>query len=161
MIKKHTRPVMPVIREVRGESGASNFEEEAPSPDPPSSGELMVFIVMDKLYYLAGERVSGEILINAPNYVQPCNLYFMSYGKEYVKVFENPGLPKFEESENTVFQLDNKMLVWEEGLEPGQYVYPFTFKLPLYCPSTFNFEGDGTAGEYIVANIKYKIKISL
>ena len=91
MIKKHTRPVMPVIREVRGESQASNFEEEAPSPDPPAVGELFIFIVLDKLYYLAGERVSGEILINAPNYVQPCNLFFESSGKEYVKVYENPG----------------------------------------------------------------------
>lgn len=91
MIKKHTRPVMPVIREERGESGAGNYEEEAPSPDPPSSGELFVFIVLDKLYYLAGERVSGEILINAPSYVQPCELFFKSSGLEYIKVYEIPG----------------------------------------------------------------------
>jgi hypothetical protein len=46
-------------------------------------------------------------------------------------------------------------------LEAGKHVYPFTFKLPLYAPSSFKFSGADENRNYISAEIEYVITAKL
>ena len=60
---------MPEIKEVRGESLEDTAATISPAPPPNTTQEqtdLLIFVVLDKLYYIAGERVSGEVICNVP-----------------------------------------------------------------------------------------------
>ena len=48
-----------------------------------------------------------------------------------------------------------------DTLEAGKHVYPFTFKLPLFCPATFSFAGYDTMNNYIVSEIMYNMSALL
>jgi hypothetical protein len=150
---------MPIIREEPGESfdetdrtHADTLDDQAildtsaefqnPAPEPSESSNdsaLMLFICLDKLYYIAFERVSGEIVLNVPHSMPPCELVLASSGKELLKVYETPGSPVYSDSKKALYRLESTIAKWENELSAGQYVFPFTFKLPEYVPSTFNF----------------------
>jgi hypothetical protein len=166
MARKHTTLVMPIIREEAGESfDDSDFTREpTPAPEPSEKNpneDLLLFVQLDKLYYQAFERVSGELILSVPNNLPPCELVLFSAGKEYLKVYEDSSSTAYKDSKKIIYKLESTISRWEEGLMEGQYIFPFTFKLPEYVPSTFHFQGDDTNGAYIVANIKYKIKGTL
>jgi hypothetical protein len=60
-----------------------------------------------------------------------------------------------------VYFLESVIHDFEEGEETGELAFPFTFKLPIYCPSTFKYEGHDLANNFINAAVDYFINVSL
>jgi hypothetical protein len=53
------------------------------------------------------------------------------------------------------------MVTWDEEVPPGQYVFPFNFKLPVFCPSTFYYSGEDLQGNYVKAEVFYYVSVKL
>ena len=66
-----------------------------------------------------------------------------------------------QEETNEIFSLDTNFFEWNEGLLPGQHVYPFAFKIPSYSPSSFYFSGEDDKGNYIKAEVFYHVSVKL
>ena len=107
---------MPEIKEVRGESLDETAATITPAPPPnitQEQSDLLVFVVLDKLYYIAGERVSGEVIWNVPYGLPECELNLFSWGKEYLKAYDNPSVSSYEDCENIIYKLDCPIIRWD------------------------------------------------
>lgn len=119
----------------------------------------LVFIVVDCYYYTAGEKVTGEILVNVPDNYPPSKLIFRSKGLEEVQLQDPKGLNRSASS--SIFTLENNVGNWEGGLQEGQYVFPFTFKLPQFAPASFSYIGEDSKGRVVKAQVFYEMSLSL
>jgi hypothetical protein len=121
--------------------------------------ELMI-IVLDSNTYMAGDKVTGEILINATDSISPLSLELIASGVEEIHVYDEKDLKNPSSSDkSSVFSIQVPFPS-SETLNPGSYVFPFSLKLPPHCPSTFEFFGRDNQNNYIKSNISYKICVS-
>lgn len=124
-----------------------------------NSSESFIFLILDCFSYTAGEKVTGEILLNIEEPIKDALLKVQSKGLEEVQVFGSKDRgQKILEQQNEIYNLDANLNKWEE-LAIGQYVFPFNFKLPAYCPATFSYSGEDTLGNYIKAEVFYSISV--
>jgi hypothetical protein len=133
---------------------------EAPEPSPQLESEPMIFAVLDCIYYLAGDRVTGEILINMPYNYPASTLHLSSGGNEEVHMYDGPTHSRSTSQTAEVYSLTSSVKEFSDGVPPGQYVYPFTFKLPHHSPSTFSYTGD-VQGCFVKATIDYFCTVEL
>ena len=130
-------------------------------PSSPGPAHAFVFVVLDCVHYVAGERVTGEILLNLPHPLGPSRLILESSGREEVRIYESGMNSGCKEASSLIYRLEHTVVENRDVTEPGQFVYPFTFKLPHYCPATFDFSGEDQNGHYVKGDISYSVKVSL
>ena len=123
-----------------------------------TSGEEWIEVVLDSIKVVAGERVSGEVLVQILNNENDFKIILKSSGVESVKIVENNG-NTIEHSVN-VYTLNT---VLAEVSERGkvQSVFPFAFKVPMYSPSTFHFSGTDSSGNLLQVSVSYSIEAFL
>lgn len=139
-------------------SNGGTIEIVTPNNKSVASMTPLVFVVLDCVYYTAGERVTGEILLNVPADTPPGILVLRSSGEEETIVYTGPrNHENKHEAKNKVFDFESKLYEWETHVKEGQYVFPFTFKLPCFAPSTFYFSGEDSSGNYLKGSIAYTI----
>lgn len=56
--------------------------------------------------------------------------------------------------------MSTTLVQWDEFAPAGQFVFPFSFKLPHYAPSSFDFSDSNRDGNTINAKIEYVIETS-
>lgn len=115
---------------------------EAPEPSLHAGEEPVLFVILDCVYYVAGDRVTGEILMNMPYDYPASTLHLRSGGAEEIHLFDGPTHSRSTNHSAEVYSLASEVKEFSDGVPAGQYVYPFTFKLPHHSPSTFSFSGD-------------------
>ena len=115
-------------------------------------------ISMDSLTCVAGERVSGEILLQLPQNSKKLSITLKSKGVESIKVTETTG--NVIEHSSNIYTL-NTLLTEHVDFGKVQSIYPFTFKLPVFAPATFHLSDRDTQGNHIVAQVNYEIEAIL
>ena len=123
------------------------------------SGEF-IFIVLDSQTYMAGDKITGEILINIQEPISSGSIELTSTGIEEVLIYDQKDLtsPLITEK-NSVFQV-SVPLIKSQTLQAGSYVFPFSIKIPAFCPSSFDFSGRDDKNNYIKSSISYQISTS-
>ena len=157
-----TNPCLPLVSSEEETTVFSAGPRFALSP-PSSPGPVhaFVFVVLDCVHYVAGERVTGEILLNLPQQLGPSKLVLESSGREEVRVYEGGLDSGCKEASSLIYRLEHVVLDNSEATDPGQFVYPFTFKLPHYCPATFSFAGEDQSGHFMKGDISYSVTVAL
>ena len=111
----------------------------------------LLFIVLDCLYYVAGDKVNGEILLNLPIDYPEASLKLTLKGYEHVQI------PKKSQSIiASIYNLETIVNAWGNKAPAGQYVFPFTFRIPGFAPSTFSFYGIDDFNNAVSAEIIYE-----
>lgn len=129
----------------------SDFSQSHTSHSTP-----LLFVVLDCLYYNAGEKVNGEILVNLPHDYPASTLNLTSRGFEQIKILDQQ-----KTHINPIYDLETVVHSWTDITPQGQYVFPFTFKLPLFSPATFSFIGSDSKNTLILAEIVYEVMVFL
>lgn len=120
----------------------------------------MVWLGLDSFHYTGGEKVTGEIMLNLPVDTPAGKLILRSRGYEDVKVYHKQiGKKHSRHARNIIYEYENLIHEWDNTITLGQYVFPYTFKLPHYVPSTFHFQGEDSNNNTLKAKIVYEITI--
>lgn len=90
-------------------------------PDPDN----YIYIVLDCLFYSAGERITGEVHLCFHEPIPESKIILKSKGIEEVKV-------KDSISKSKVFFLKSVLNELRVVEEQGEYAFPFTFKIPIF-----------------------------
>jgi len=130
-------------------------------PRSPTSSLASLFVVLDCVHYVAGDRVTGELLLSLPQALPGGSLVLLSSGLEEVCIYDRERKNARKEAFSQVYKLEQTVSEWEDLTPSGQYVFPFTFKLPQYCPATFSFQGDDQQGNFMKGDITYSISAEL
>ena len=126
------------------------------------SADSFVFLVLDCYSYIAGEKVTGEILFNISENIPKSCIKFQSRGIEEVHVFDSQDRTKIiVEESREIYNLDTTMIEWDNDVPIGQHVFPFNFKIPNFCPSTFYYSGEDADGNYIKAEVIYHVCVQM
>ena len=120
-----------------------------------------LFVVLDCVHYVAGDRVTGELLLSLPQVLPGAALVLLSSGLEEICVYERVKKDERKEAFSQVYKLEQTIGEWGDVTPAGQYVFPFTFKLPQYCPATFSFQGDDLRGNFMKGDISYSVSAEL
>jgi hypothetical protein len=115
-------------------------------------------ISIDSPYFVAGDRVSGEILVQFCNETDNSSLNFKSSGVELIKVTDING--KIKEQSNNIYTLSS-LIAEKLDTQARQVIFPFTFKLPLYSPASFHFLDTDTKGNQVLVSIEYEIEATI
>jgi hypothetical protein len=126
-----------------------------------TSAESLLFLVLDCYSYTAGENVTGEILMLISEPIPNSKLKIHSKGFEKVSVFDSKDRSLLVEETKEVYTLDSLIESWNPSLSPGHYVFPFTFKLPAFSPSTFYYSGEDSQGNYLKVEVIYQVSVKL
>jgi hypothetical protein len=137
----------------RESTGISPLEEDFKS-------ELFLFIELDYSKYVAGERVTGEILLNVPSSIEGCLLRLCAFGFEEIQLFDK-NMQLLIQDSREIFSISSTIRSWNEITPPGQHIFPFSFKLPPYAPATFAYSGYDSDRKFLKAEIEYFIEAKL
>ncbi|OMJ77712.1 hypothetical protein SteCoe_22615 [Stentor coeruleus] len=124
--------------------------------DPSKS---FLCIILEYSHYIAGDRIIGEVLMNALDNFSESNLILYSSGCELLNVMTK--YKKAAKYNNEIFHVVTTLKVWEYETPKGQYNFPFTFKLPYFAPSTFSVRTRDNEGNLLEASVVYEIKVAL
>lgn len=124
----------------------------------PTRQSEMIDIIMDSPRCIAGERFSGEILLNVPSNSDNLALSLKSRGSESVYIKESTG--RVIQHSVNIYNL-NQVIAEKVDLGKVQAIYPFTFKLPVFSPATFHFSDKDNEGNLIEVTVSYEIEAVL
>lgn len=135
-------------------------------PHRRSSGsqesESFIFLILDCFSYTAGEKVTGEVLLNVSEPIPKSTMKFQSRGIEEVHIFSSKDKSRIiAEDIKEIFILDEVVKTWEDEISIGQYVFPFNFKIPNFSPATFYYSGEDISGNYVRAEVFYHVSVKL
>lgn len=108
---------------------------------------------IDSNYIVAGDRMTGEIVVN--EYEPDCILVLKSQGIEKV-ILHKPGMPEKNYS-NCIYNLSEEL----GRIQEPQAVYPFAFKIPSHAPATFEVQDVDPSGIKVNAEVFYFLEFSL
>jgi len=131
-----------------------------------------IFVKTEKNVYFPGETVSGWIFLNIVQVYPGSTLEIKIKGKEVLEIFKKAeeqtqgGVVSSKTKKNLVVETEkhenifyhHKMPIYafdtkKKGIQPGQYMFPFSFLLQSYLPGSFEYKD-----EDVRARIYYKIK---
>lgn len=116
-------------------------------PGPP-----YLFTTLENTYYIAGDNICGQVLLDLPKRLKKCTLSLSCQGCEEVHVFlQNNPVSQYT---NKIFSLNSELKSWRR-LSEGGYIVPFQFKLPQHCPPSFYYSGSNEENFYLKAQISY------
>lgn len=120
-----------------------------------------LFILLDCQTYTAGDKVTGEVLLNFQESFMGADLQFFAQGSEEISIYDPSDHNRVLVNEKSeVFSVSTSIYKWE-SFEPGHYIFPFSLKIPPHCPSTFYFSSEDQRHNYIKASISYEISVTL
>ncbi|OMJ69584.1 hypothetical protein SteCoe_32649 [Stentor coeruleus] len=120
-----------------------------------------IFIVLDCYSYVSGENATGEVCLNIIKNVPLASLKIVVKSVETVIVYDKViKVAPLVEERSEVFNIEEILQTWD-ALQPGHYIFPFSFKVPFYAPATLNFSGEDSSGHYLKAEIFYHISAKL
>lgn len=120
---------------------------------PDAKNFLLVFL--DSFFYTSLEKVTGEVVLTTQ--LSGLSLLLEAYGGEEIVLYD--GNKKIiEKKTKEVFNVNHIAGTIDS---PGQYVAPFSLKLPSHSPSSFSYSYTDTRGYYIQSSIFYMIKATL
>lgn len=126
--------------------------------------ETSISIELDKCFYFPGETVTGNVYIESSGLSSPSLLNLKLKGKEETIFFDENNKNKSPDSSNSgliiFYNHIHNLKSWSEGLQEGQFFFPFSFLLKDFLPATCLFK-DIHDQTFISAKICYKIKIEL
>ena len=132
---------------------AAELVEEILETGPP-----YIFLSLDSPFYLAGDRLQGEIMLEVPKSLGPASLHLTAHGSEEAHIFlQNQPICQ---ANKKVFSLSSSLKSWET-LPRGSFLLPFSFKIPHYSPPTFYYSGQDSASRLIKAQVSYSISAKL
>ena len=118
------------------------------------SEECWIKLMIDSPYFVAGERVSGEVLVSQVG--KSGKLTINAIGVEKIQI-ESLTRNQISRS-NTIFTVEEQLaLINSDTLG----VYPFSFKLPAFAPASFHFFDTDSDHNSIFSEISYKIETRL
>ena len=135
--------------EITEEEIQEKIEEIIVEPSPP-----YIYISLPNSFYVAGDRLEGEILIDVPTSLGSSELNLSSQGIEEIHIFQQS--KHTSQNSNKVFSLNTPITTWE-NLPKGHYCYPFTFKIPHHSPPTFFYSGQDLTKNFIRAQVSYTL----
>lgn len=112
-----------------------------------------VKLSIDSSYIVAGDRMTGEIVVN--EYETDCILMLKSQGIEKVTLHK-PGMPEKKYS-NCIYTLSEEL----GRIQDLQAVYPFAFKIPHHAPATFDLQEIDPSGVKVTAEVFYYLEFCL
>lgn len=123
-----------------------------------------ISIELDKRFYFPGETVTGNVYFESTGLSSPSLLNLKLKGKEETIVFDENNKNKSLDSSDSgliiFYNHVHNLKSWNESLQEGKFIFPFSFLLKDFLPATCLFkENDGQ--NVIIAKICYKIKIEL
>ena len=121
------------------------------------------FLILDlgRYQYTAGEKVTGDILLRVRNNYSDSCLRLESSGQEQtcISLLSSPTQVHSQEKKS-IFTL-NTTVPSTNPIPPGDYKFPFNFKLPAFIPSTFSYSGEDRNKNFVQSWIYYSISVSL
>ena len=114
-----------------------------------------LLVLLDSFFYTSLEKVTGEVVLSTQ--LSGLSLLLEAYGGEEIILYDG-NRKVIEKQTNEVF---NVSLLAGRIESPGQYVAPFSLKLPSHSPSSFNYSYTDTRGYHIQSSIYYMIKATL
>lgn len=118
------------------------------------NSEFSLEIVFESSHFTAGDYVSGLILVNSPE-IQ-CKLDLSSSGTEQISLISKKDQAK--EYKIEIFSVTKQVAKATRNLQES---YPFSFKIPEFCPSSFSLDHSLSDGSQMLAEIFYSINLSL
>ncbi|OMJ70062.1 hypothetical protein SteCoe_32046 [Stentor coeruleus] len=119
-----------------------------------SEDDISVNIELDTNSIVAGDRIGGEIQIKST--IIGCAVIFKSSGIEKVAISGGKDSQKVHKSIIYTFE---KYLT--TGTQEASEVFPFSFKLPAFAPSSMSFNDTDHDEKRIKAKISYDITASI
>jgi hypothetical protein len=145
------------------ESDSSNFNKSISTIETSSGSfrqENFLYIELDYIRFVAGERATGEVLINLPKPVDGCFLRFICVGTEELTIYDTTEQVMIQERRE-ILAIRSTLKTWNEYMPAGQFVFPFSFKIPHFAPATFYYEGEDSTTRRIKARVEYHIEAML
>lgn len=144
-----------------------------------SSGNA-VYVLVDKKFYHAGDVVNGEVLVNCVSEFECKELELKLEGEQEVSWEEKRDNSSYDNDAEEwttseeyfpftggkeFFKVKQK-IAGAMHMVPGQYQYPFQFRLPTGLPGTFKYEDSqnmyaGTYYNYTKAEVKYELEAEM
>ena len=115
--------------------------------------ETWIKLSLDSNYFVAGDRLTGEVVLK--NCSLPSSIILKSQGTE--KVILSRAGEEDRKYLNPIFSLSEELAKTQDN----QAVYPFTFTIPAFAPSTFHFSDTDHSGLQILAEVFYSLEVSL
>jgi Arrestin (or S-antigen), N-terminal domain. len=112
------------------------------------SPSLDIFLKSD--HFVAGDHITGEILLSSPKPRQ--TLILTSTGRETLQITPAKGSTKSLRTE--IYSFSQTI---EDSTQQNQSLFPFSLKIPAFCPATFNFDHIDTNQTQINAEVVYEI----
>ena len=130
-----------------------------------------MWVQVDSPFYISGSQVTGKISVMISQPYPALRLKLRVEGREYCRWYEShqqnnhygdnhygnhynhTTYEKHDHSETIFFYEVIIYEFYQQSINPGQYVFPFSFYLPKECPSSTYFTGDESA----LGVITYKV----
>ena len=116
--------------------------------------DYSVNIILESKSFIAGEYVSGDILVNSSEI--NCSLILTSSGSEKLTI----KVPKLDDKSHisSIFTVTKTL---SASTRSYQELYPFSFKIPDFCPSTFTLNHTLPENTHVIAEVSYTIFVAL
>ena len=140
------------------ETTSDSFRQDR--QDRQDRQENFLYIELDYIRFVAGERATGEILINLSKPVDGCYLRFICVGTEELTIYDTTEQVMIQERRE-ILDIRSTLKTWNEYTPAGNFVFPFSFKIPHFAPATFYYEGEDSTTRRIKARVEYHIEAML
>jgi hypothetical protein len=115
--------------------------------------ETWIKISLDSNYFVAGDRLTGEVVLrNGP---ENSLIMLKSQGTEKVSL-TRPGEEE-KSYTNPIFSLSEQLARTHDS----QAVFPFTFSIPSFAPSSFHFQDVNQDQVRLTAEVIYSLEVHL
>lgn len=104
------------------------------------NSDTQCLIKLDKTFYFAGDLVSGELIINSPKKFACTKVLLNIFGREFSEFVQENANNKVPQIGNSTL-IDTTFTLYQWGPKAflhGQYVFPFSFRLPHHLPGSYN-----------------------
>ena len=116
--------------------------------------DYSISIILESKNFIAGEYVSGEIQVNSPEI--NCILTLSSSGFEKLTITDPQSVEKTHTS--PIFTATKPL---SASTRFQQELYPFSFKIPDFCPSTFTLNHTLPDQTQVTAEVSYTLSVVL
>ncbi|OMJ69841.1 hypothetical protein SteCoe_32337 [Stentor coeruleus] len=119
-----------------------------------SEDDVSVNLELDEKSVIAGDRIGGEVQIRSS--ILGCTVTFESLGIEKVVI---SGIKDTQITHKSIIYTFKRNLTNET--QEADEVFPFSFKLPAFAPSSMSFDNTDHHEQRIKVEITYSIKASI
>lgn len=128
-----------------------------------AAAQCKLHIIYEKPFYTPGDQINGKVYVDVFQTIETSELHLKIKGKEKARTISlqtmgGSNVKYATDDKKEYFKYKYNLFDFNDGyVHPGQYEFPFSFKLPQDLPNSFehNWEEHGTN---CYAKIFYEIK---